>query len=48
MTKPADIGFINWDPSLRFNPVSPDSFATTGIPIPTYGNYGGPACEPCG
>jgi hypothetical protein len=35
--------FINWeDSTLRFDPVSPDPFATHGIPLPVYGNYGGP------
>ena len=34
---------INWkDATLRFDPNSPDSFATHGIPLPVYGNYGGP------
>jgi hypothetical protein len=42
MSKPADIGFINWEPSLSFDPTSPAPFAAHGIPIPTYGNYGGP------
>jgi hypothetical protein len=42
MTKPSDIGNINWDPKLSFDPTSPDPFATHGIPLPTYGNYGGP------
>jgi len=44
MTKPsASEDHINWDPNLRFDPTSLDNpFATHGIPIPTYGNYGGP------
>jgi hypothetical protein len=34
---------INWkDSTLRFDPNSPDPFATHGIPLPVYGNYGGP------
>jgi hypothetical protein len=32
---------INWDVTVRFNPNSLDP-STHGIPIPTYGNYGGP------
>src|SRR4029453_15590025 len=42
MTKPTQTGFINWEPNLFFHPTSLDPFATHGIPIPTYGNYGGP------
>jgi hypothetical protein len=42
MTKPTDTGFINWEPNLFFDPTSIDPAATHGIPIPTYGNYGGP------
>jgi len=42
MTKPSEVGHINWDPHLSFDPTSLDPFATHGIPIPTYGNYGGP------
>ena len=42
MSKPTQTGFINWDPNLFFHPTSLDPFATHGIPIPTYGNYGGP------
>jgi len=44
MTKPVDTGsHINWDPNLSFDPTdASDPFATHGIPIPTYGNYGGP------
>jgi hypothetical protein len=35
---------INWEPSLNFDPHAPaDVFATYGIPVPTYGNYGGPS-----
>jgi hypothetical protein len=35
--------FINWDDALHFDPHNPtDAFATHGIPVPTYGNYGGP------
>jgi hypothetical protein len=42
MTKPTDDN-INWDPNLSFDPTNvADPFATHGIPIPTYGNYGGP------
>ena len=34
---------INWtDSTQRFDPNSPDPFATHGIPLPVYGNYGGP------
>src|SRR5262245_2099552 len=37
---------INWkDSTLRFDPNSPDPFATHGIPLPVYGNYGGPNCS---
>ena len=37
------MSFINWDETLHFNPKNPlDAFATHGIPVPTYGNYGGP------
>src|SRR5262249_36531870 len=39
---PSEVGHINWDPHLSFDPTSLDPFATHGIPIPTYGNYGGP------
>ena len=43
MTKPSEVGHINWDPNLRFDPTNAgDPFATHGIPAPTYGNYGGP------
>jgi hypothetical protein len=43
MTKPSEVGHINWDPHLSFDPTNLDNaFATHGIPIPTYGNYGGP------
>jgi len=44
MTKPSGgiDDHINWDPNLRFDPNSPDPFAIHGIPLPTYGNYGGP------
>src|SRR5262245_36948798 len=42
MTKPTDDN-INWDPNLSFDPTNvADPFATHGIPVPTYGNYGGP------
>ena len=35
--------YINWeDSTLRFDPVSPDPFVAHGIPLPVYGNYGGP------
>jgi hypothetical protein len=33
---------INWEARSYFDPNSPDPFATHGIPLPTYGNYGGP------
>jgi hypothetical protein len=34
---------INWeDSTLRFDPNSPDPFAAHGLPLPVYGNYGGP------
>jgi hypothetical protein len=42
MTKPTPTGNINWEPNLFFDPTSLDPFASHGIPIPTYGNYGGP------
>ena len=42
MTKPTPTGNINWEPILFFDPTSLDPFASHGIPIPTYGNYGGP------
>src|SRR5262245_53449854 len=43
MTKPTEVGHINWDPNLSFDPTNvADPFATHGIPVPTYGNYGGP------
>jgi hypothetical protein len=42
MSKPSDTGFISWEPTLHFHPTSLDPFATHGIPVPTYGNYGGP------
>jgi hypothetical protein len=38
--------FINWDVTARFDPSSLASStqgtSTHGIPIPSYGNYGGP------
>jgi hypothetical protein len=36
--------FLNWSapPAIRFDPKTADPFATHGIPLPTYGNYGGP------
>jgi hypothetical protein len=38
--------FINWDVTARFDPNSladsSDGISTHGIPIPSYGNYGGP------
>jgi hypothetical protein len=34
--------YINWDARSYFDLHSPDPFATHGIPLPTYGNYGGP------
>jgi hypothetical protein len=42
MTKPTPTGNINWEPNLFFDPTSLDPFASHGIPIPTYGNYGSP------
>ena len=34
--------YINWEPSLNFDPTDPlNAFATHGLPVPTYGNYGG-------
>jgi hypothetical protein len=43
MTKPSDDTQFNWDPKIFFDPTNlNDIFATQGIPIPTYGNYGGP------
>jgi hypothetical protein len=43
MTKPSDDTQFNWDPRIFFDPTNlNDIFATQGIPIPTYGNYGGP------
>jgi len=35
---------INWyaPPEVRFDPNTGDPLATHGIPLPTYGNYGGP------
>ena len=36
------MSFINWDATLHFDPHDPlNAFATNGIPVPTYGNYGG-------
>ena len=36
------MSFLNWEDTLRFNPHDPlNAFATHGIPVPTYGNYGG-------
>jgi hypothetical protein len=32
---------INWDVTVRFNPTSLEP-STHGVPIPSYGNYGGP------
>ena len=32
---------INWDVTVRFNPNSLET-STHGIPVPSYGNYGGP------
>jgi hypothetical protein len=38
--------FINWDVTARFDPnslvASTQGISTHGIPIPSYGNYGGP------
>lgn len=42
MSKPSDTGLVNWEPNLHFHPTSLDPLATHGIPVPTYGNYGGP------
>jgi hypothetical protein len=42
MSKPSDTRFISWEPTLHFHPTSLDPFTTHGIPVPTYGNYGGP------
>jgi hypothetical protein len=43
MTKPSEVGNINWDPNLLIDPTDlTNPFATHGIPYPTYGNYGGP------
>ena len=42
MTKPTS-DLINWDDVIFLDPTTgTDPFATSGIPIPTYGNYGGP------
>jgi hypothetical protein len=32
---------LNWQAISHFDPSSPDPFATHGIPVPNYGNYGG-------
>jgi hypothetical protein len=32
---------LNWEALSYFDPHSPDPFATHGIPLPNYGNYGG-------
>jgi hypothetical protein len=32
---------LNWEALSHFDPHSPDPFATHGIPLPNYGNYGG-------
>jgi hypothetical protein len=32
---------LNWEAISHFDPNSPDPFATHGIPLPNYGNYGG-------
>ena len=34
--------YINWEARSYIVPNSPDPFVTHGIPLPTYGNYGGP------
>ncbi|MEH2536580.1 MULTISPECIES: hypothetical protein [unclassified Bradyrhizobium] len=34
--------YINWETRSYFDFNSLDPFATHGIPLPTYGNYGGP------
>jgi hypothetical protein len=37
------MSFINWDATFHFDSHDPlNAFATHGIPVPTYGNYGGP------
>jgi hypothetical protein len=33
---------LNWEPTNYFQPNTPDPFGTHGIPLPTYGRYGGP------
>ena len=33
--------FINWDVTIRFNPNSQEPSTQHGIPVPSYGNYGG-------
>src|SRR5262245_11095052 len=34
--------FINWDVTIRFDPNSLEPSTKHGIPVPSYGNYGGP------
>ena len=34
--------YLNWDALSHFDPKTADPFATHGIPLPNYGNYGGP------
>jgi hypothetical protein len=33
---------INWDVTIRFDPNSVLASTQHGIPVPSYGNYGGP------
>ena len=36
------MSFLNWKDTFKFNPHDPlNAFATHGIPVATYGNYGG-------
>ena len=34
--------YINWDVTIRFDPNSVLPSTQHGIPVPSYGNYGGP------
>jgi hypothetical protein len=34
--------YINWDVTIRFDPNSLEPSTQHGIPVPSYGNYGGP------
>jgi hypothetical protein len=37
------MSFINWEDTIRFDPRDPlNASASHGIPVATYGNYGGP------